>query len=229
MFADFSILPPAIDTGDTMARRRGHAHNKPILFIGRQPHGYFLEHRMIFSLSRVALAGAALLSAACSMVSVTTDYDKTASFAHYRRYILEPARAAIPLSPSTEAALRETLRASLAGHGIAETDDQPDLNVVPHVSTQQKLAVYPSTTWGYAGLPYRYGRYGMWAGAPMTYTDISQYTEGTLILDFVDAKTQKLVFRGVATGTVGDPESNAAQMKEAVRKIVADFPPGVAK
>lgn len=184
---------------------------------------------MTFPFSRLALAGAALLSAACSMVSVTTDYDKTASFAQYRRYVLEPARAPIPLSPSTEAALRDTLRATLARRGITESNDQPELNVVPHVSTQQKLAVYPSTAWGYAGLPYRYGRYGMWVGAPMTYTDISQYTEGTLVLDFVDAKTQKLVFRGVATGTVGDPESNAAQMKEAVTKIVADFPSGAVR
>lgn len=58
----------------------------------------------------------------------------------------------------------------------------------------------------------------MWAGGPPQYTDVSQYTEGTLILDCVDSKVQKLVFRGIATGTVGDPKSNAAKSKEAVEK-----------
>jgi len=64
----------------------------------------------------------------------------------------------------------------------------------------------------------------MWAGGPPQYTDVSQYTEGTLILDFVDSKTQKLVFRGIAAGTVGDPKSNSAMIKEVVEKIVADYP-----
>ena len=36
----------------------------------------------------------------------------------------------------------------------------------------------------------------------MTYTDVTQYHEGTLVLDFVDAHTKKLVFRGVGTAVV---------------------------
>jgi len=31
--------------------------------------------------------------------------------------------------------------------------------------------------------------------------DVMQYTEGTLILDFVDRRTHKLVFRGVGPGS----------------------------
>lgn len=61
-------------------------------------------------------------------------------------------------------------------------------------------------------------------GAPGGYTDGSQYTEGTLILGFVDAKTQKLVFRGVGSATVDKPETNAERVKEVVEKIVQDYP-----
>jgi hypothetical protein len=53
---------------------------------------------------------------------------------------------------------------------------------------------------------------------------VNQYKEGTLILDFVDARTKKLVFRGVGTAVVGGPESNAAKIQEAVSKIVAAYP-----
>ena len=83
------------------------------------------------------------------------------------------------------------------------------------------------TDWGYGyhgSWPYSYGRYGMWYGAPVTYTDVNTYGEGTLILDFVDAHTKKLVFRGVGKAVVGGPESNAGKIREAVAKIVAAYP-----
>ena len=73
---------------------------------------------------------------------------------------------------------------------------------------------------------YGYGYYGMWAGAPRTYVDVNQYTEGTLILDFVDRHTKKLVFRGIGKAVVGGPESNARNIEEAVAKIVAEYPGG---
>jgi len=175
----------------------------------------------MFSSTRVyLLAVAVLFLTACSTVSVTTDFDHSASFSQYRTYTLAPGTEKIGLSPSSETALREALRAGLARHGVSETSENADLHVVRHISAQEKVRVYQSS----AGVPYRYGRYGMWAGAPYGYTDVSQYTEGTLILDFVDAKTQKLVFRGIGTGTVSDPETNAARIKEVVEKIVQDFP-----
>jgi hypothetical protein len=124
--------------------------------------------------------------------------------------------------------LRSTLRETLAGRGIREVaaTENPDLAVVPHVKLQKEYSVDQYTHWGYgAGAwPYRGGYYGAWAGAPVTYTTINDYTEGTLLLDFVDTSKQKLVFRGVGKGTVGSPESNAKKIEEAVRKIVAKLP-----
>jgi hypothetical protein len=170
------------------------------------------------------LAALTLFLAACSAVSVTTDYDHSTSFAQYRTYAFVPSNEKIPLSPSTEAAFRDSLRENLAARGITEVSQDADLHVVRHISTKEKLVVYHSNDWPYRGLPYGYGYYGLWASAPVTYSDISQYTEGTLILDFVDAKTQKLVFRGIATGTVSDPETNAKRVREAIEEIVEKFP-----
>ncbi|MGH7936921.1 MAG: DUF4136 domain-containing protein, partial [Bryobacteraceae bacterium] len=59
---------------------------------------------------------------------------------------------------------------------------------------------------------------------PRSYVDVEQYHEGTLVLDFVDAGTKKLVFRGVGKAVVGGPESNAGKIREAVDKIVAGYP-----
>lgn len=167
----------------------------------------------------------ALVLNACSSVSVTTDFDHSTQFTQYRTYTLVPSSDPVGLSPSSESALQETLRSSLALHGITENNDNADLHIVRHLSSKDKLVVYPSG----AGMPYRYGRYGMWVGAPYYPADVSQYTEGTLILDFVDAKTRKLVFRGIGTSVLSDPATNAARIREAVNKIVQAYPNGAAK
>jgi len=174
--------------------------------------------------SKYLLVALNLFLAACSSVSVTSDYDHSASFEQYRTYTLAPSSETIALSPSVEAALRDSLRINLAARGITEASQDADLHVVRHISTKEKLAVYQTNDWNYRGMPYAYGRYGAWANAPSTYTDVSQYTEGTLILDFVDAKTQKLVFRGTGTGIVSDPQTNAERIREAVEKIVKQLP-----
>jgi hypothetical protein len=177
----------------------------------------------------IALTAACAL-AACSTVTVTTDYDHSAPFAKYKSYSLAPAAHGQTLSPVSEAALRAALRTQLATRGISEAPSgHADLAIVRHVFLQEKVSVQQYTDWGYGyggGWPYSYGYYGMWAGAPRTYVDVDQYTEGTLVLDFVDRHTKKLVFRGVGKAVVGGPESNARKIEEAVAKIVAEFPGG---
>ena len=165
---------------------------------------------------------------ACETVTVTTDYDHAANFAKYKTYALTPPTRGENMSPTSEAALRDALRAELTSRGLTEAPPKKaDLDIVRQVFVHEKISVQQWTDWGYGyhgGWPYSFGHYGMWMGAPMTYTDVNQYHEGTLILDFVDARTKKLVFRGVGTAVVGGPESNAGKIREAVSKIVAGWP-----
>jgi hypothetical protein len=170
-----------------------------------------------------------MILSGCSTVSVTTDYDHRANFGNYRTYAVEPPKSAPALSPRADAALRSALNESLSAKGIREVGlgDRPDLAVVPNTNVQQKYTVDQYTAWGYGpGVwPYYGGYYGMWYGAPYTYSTINSYTEGTLVLDFVDTSKQKLALRGVATATVSsNPESNAEKIREAVQKIVEKIP-----
>lgn len=181
---------------------------------------------MITKPSKYLFVALNLFLAGCSTVSVTTDYDHSTPFEQYRTYTLAPSSEKISLSPSAEEALRDSLRVNLAAHNITEVAKDADLHVVSHISTKEKVVVYQGDV-SYRGIPYAYGSYGYWSMDPLTAPDVSQYTEGTLILDFVDAKTQKLVFRGVGTDTVSDPETNAERIREAVEKIVQKFPKNV--
>jgi hypothetical protein len=180
---------------------------------------------------RLALTtGLICILSACSTVTVTTDYDHSANFAKYHTYYYAPPRKGGSMSPTSEAALRDALRAELATRGLTETSpNKADLDVVRHVFVQEKVSVQQWTDWGYGygygrGWPYGFGYYHMWPGAPMTYTDVNQYHEGTLIVDFVDTRTKNLVFRGVGTAVVGGPESNAEKIREGVAKMMAEFP-----
>jgi hypothetical protein len=60
----------------------------------------------------------------------------------------------------------------------------------------------------------------------MTYVDVNQYHEGTMVLDFVDARTKKLVFRGTGQAIVGGAEANAEKIREGVAKMMAAYPGG---
>ena len=185
-----------------------------------------MKHRATF----LAAASLTCLLASCTTtsVTVTTNSDPAANFGKYRTYALAPPKSGQAMAPVSEAALRDALRAELAKHGLTEgTGRQADLNIVRHAFIQGKLSVQQFSDWGYGyqgGWPYGFGHYGMWAGAPITYTDVSVYDEGTLILDFVDARTKKLVFRGTGNAVVSGPETNSEKIREAVAKIVAAYP-----
>jgi hypothetical protein len=165
------------------------------------------------------------LLAACNAtppVSVKTDYDHSATFGKYHTYALDAESTG--LSPTGATALRDALHASLAARGFSETSTgKADLYIVPTVYTQEKLDVMPGG--GYTRYPSRYGRYGGWAAGSVTMNaDVMQYTEGSLVIDFVDSKTHKIVFRGLGQAAVGTTERNAAAIQAAVNKIVAAYP-----
>ena len=147
-------------------------------------------------------------------VTVKTDYDHSAAFGKYHTYVLDTA--ATGLGPTNNAVLQQALRSSLAARGLKETGSNASLYIVSAVITSEKLNVLP----GGGVTVSRFGAYRTWA----MNAEVQQYTEGTLIIDFVDGKTHKLVFRGLAQAAVGSQARNANAIREAATKIVAQFP-----
>jgi hypothetical protein len=83
------------------------------------------------------------------------------------------------------------------------------------VTHEQKKIVAPGFGFG----PWGWG----WGGpGAVIYT----YLQGTLIVDLYDAKTRKMVWRGVATDTVSDKTStNTEHIDKAVGKMFDKYPP----
>ena len=168
------------------------------------------------------LTGVCICLASCAattQVSVKTDYNHKTSFSGYKTYALDLSEAP-ELRPTGRAALTDALKSSLAARGITETGKgSADLIVVPVVSTQSKLHTMPTRNTTYVMSHRGYGS-GDWY---MNY-DVSEYTEGTLVLDFLDRKKHQIVFRGLGQGVVTTAERNAAAIRDAVQRIVADIP-----
>lgn len=176
-------------------------------------------------LARFAVAFAALALSACSTVTVTTDYDRTAAFGTYRTYTIAPGPDGVPLPEYCEIVLRKSVRFELAARGIVEAAEgkSADLAIVWDVfMAGRKSAQERADPEG--NLAYAYGGYSYWTGMPANLANSTKYPEGTLLLDVVDMKTHTLVFRGSATSVAMGPERSAPRIERAVKKMVAALP-----
>lgn len=166
-----------------------------------------------------------LLVLACSSLRVNVDYDPNEDFSAYRTFTWFPReqrqqgdyRADNPL---LDARIRSAVERELAARGHRKVEDRnPDFYVAFFLSVEDKLDVY-TVNRGY----YDYWGYGV--GIPET--RVSQYEEGTLVLDIVDARDKELTWRGVGKGRLRrnpTPEQITEDVDAAVKEILARFPP----
>ena len=101
--------------------------------------------------------------------------------------------------------------AGMARRGFTKAPEgQADLAVMVHLTTmpQQKLETF-------------YGGYGGWGwGGWGPVEEVRTYLKGTVIVDLFDAKTKKLVWRGVGSETVSDhPEKNRERIDKAIAEM----------
>ena len=184
-------------------------------------------------LNRTSIALAAVLAtvllAGCAGFKVTDDYDPSADFSQYGGYAWLPrpdpteAAAVRPDDGLLRQRIERAVDESLSAKGLRRVESAADatLLVTEHISVEQKLRVN-TTNYGYG-----YGRWGYYGGG-YTDTTVDQYEEGTLILDFIDAKTKQLVWRGMAQSRLKEmstPEEREARVRAAVAAILEKYPP----
>jgi len=124
----------------------------------------------------------------------------------------------------------------LISKGLELRSENPDMLIALHGGKEKKVDVQE---WGYAygDRDYQYWGYHPrpWVPEPMGRdieyrrgTDTYEYEVGTLIVDFVDAKTKSLIWRGRATGVV-DPDIGSEKINEIIKKLLENFPPSKKK
>jgi len=156
-----------------------------------------------------------------SSIDINHDFDQAANFAGYRTFQwMTPDHQANSLMGGR---IEKAVMSQLEAKGIQNVSDNPDLLVTYHAGKEGKVEV---NSYGYNYAP-GYGR-GAYRGGYGGGIDTYNYTQGTLIIDIIDAVKQELVWRGTATGVMDenpDPNKIDKKVNEVVAKILKAYPP----
>ena len=145
---------------------------------------------------------------------VDIEADESADFSKYRTFRMGEGQLKSK-SPSlnsdlTRRKIDTEIRKRLIEKGLSEATGQADLNVQFRLGSARRNEVdaFPA------------GRYGR-----ATRRVVTQYTEGTLIIDLRDTGKRELVWRAVVVEEKGDPAKIADRLDEMVKKAIEKYPP----
>lgn len=145
---------------------------------------------------------------------VTTDFDKTASFSHFKTYAWNEGMPA--KSPLMEVQITESIDKQLSNKGLlkVDRDQDPDLLIAYYAATDVDTQFY-TTGWGH------------W-GTSSIEVEKRRISVGTLGVNIGSSKEKKYVWISKATGTLSaKPEKLEKLINNAVEKMFKDFPPKV--
>lgn len=163
-----------------------------------------------------------LLVASCSPFQVRTDYAETANFTAYKTYQFRVDD--LKLNDLDKDRVLNEVAKNLQLKGLAASQT-PDLIVNIKASHKKVEDTRIDTGFGL----YSWGRpFGWGIGMNRSWTD--NYNQGTLLVDIIDAKTNKLVWQGIGSGiNVDSPRCKQKQIPAIISEIMANYPPVLKK
>ncbi len=179
---------------------------------------------ILTAFTRLTLLGTTLLIGACasapntySNVDSAVDFTRYKTFGYYEKLATDKKDY-----ESTESRyLKAAVTREMESRGFIHAES-PDLKINFYIESEEKIRSRQTpSAGGYYG--YRGSYYGAWGGYE---TRIDQYTEGTLNIDVVDPRTEKLVWEGAMVGKITQEvlENLEAAINEAVAVIYMRFP-----
>jgi hypothetical protein len=156
-------------------------------------------------------------------MTVSSHVDRGINFARYRTYDWGPADALptgdprLDKNPFFKDHVEGAVEKQLAARGLEmSTSGTPDLLIHYHASINQRIDVNRVDR-----------RYGYCYGVDCP-SDVIEYEAGTLVLDIVDSRTNRVIWRGWAQDTVegvlDNEDEMARQINEAITRMLARLP-----
>jgi len=188
----------------------------------------------------VAPAAVVVLAACASAVQVRTALSPDASLSGLHTFRVQATpKPTIATAQSTSdpmlvnsisnRALRSDLQQGFEKLGYTVNDSTPDFCVAYYASTNQQLDI-SAYDYGYSFRPRWWRGWGPRYRSAMYEPMVTQYTQGTVIVDVFDPKTKDLLWRGQGVAAVSDNQDQYAQeLQTTVAAILAKFPAAAAK
>ncbi len=184
----------------------------------------------------IGFAVAALLPASAPAQKVTYDFG-TANFSGLKTFAFKETPVESPTedttaydSPFVEQRTHAAIAAQLEARGMSRDNEHPDMYVTTRRTFKTEYEVYAPVDWGFGyGYGWGWGPYytgwGPWSGGGTWYTE--ERITGTLIVDFENAATGQLIWRGLAERHVhptASPSHRTKRVHDEVTKIFRKFP-----
>lgn len=174
-----------------------------------------------------ALFASVLLAACSSGPTVRTDTDPDANFGQYRTWGFYTPLSMEKSGYSTWVSdrIKTNIRREMTARGYSYSE-KPDLLVNFRERSDVRTAVYPMTQ---TDVRYYYNpRARAYIAVPVYYDDyaVHQYVEGTLSVDIVDAKANRMVWTADAIGRSMQrlPQKRAPEIDTALTAIFMHYP-----
>ena len=165
----------------------------------------------------------------CSGSEVSQDFDPATNLSGLKTYdwksgAQEKTGDVRTDNPLLDARIRAAVDRSLSERGYQRVSNRtPDFYVVYQYTVRSKVGS------GDAGIGFGIGSFGSHGGIGISSgSGVSEYDEGTLVIDFIDPSNSDLIWRGTGTRRVSqhsDPEKRTKNINETIEKIQAQFPP----
>ena len=160
-----------------------------------------------------------LLFVGCGGSSMLIDYNKSTLWSKYRTYdwLPEPRASSIgPLAenPNHRTWIESTVDREMKRAGLRRETQGPELLVAYFAGIDGAL---DPSSWGYeypAGTEWVKGQF-----------ELQKSDGGTITLDFVDAQSKLLVWRGALGGVVNSPGKTEESIRAVTKKIIENYPP----
>jgi len=157
----------------------------------------------------------------CSTLKISTDYDESFDFSKEESFVVvhNPINGEDSLTIDR---IREAIEVNLEQKNYKKVSKaEADLIVVFHMDVQDKSEVQTS----YMSMGYGRYRYGGMMSVPVTTT--YDYKEGTLVIDTLNPKNEKIVWRATATTELKNqktPQKRTEYINNIVKKMMEKFP-----
>ena len=161
-----------------------------------------------------------LIMTGCSSLKVNVDYDPEFNFNKQTNFAIVHHNKEGEDTLFNDRFIK-ALEEDLSSKTYVKADkDSADLVFVFHTNVENKTDI--DTDYTMVG----YGRYG-YGGQMVATTRTYKYTKGTLIIDALNPKDNKIVWRSIATDILkshDNPQERIAYIQEVVKKTMKDFP-----
>ncbi len=157
-----------------------------------------------------------------SMVSVNADYDKKVDFSVYKTYAYyKTGIDKLEISDLDKRRILNAIDQQMLAKGFTKSDN-PDLLINLFTKSREQVNVNQfNAGWGYG---WGWGWNPFMMGGQQT--TVTSSTEGTLYIDFIDAKKKEMIWQGEGTGILTkDTNRKEERINEFVTQILSQYPP----